>query len=119
MGAKVYTIERNHDIYDQTQKLIEKLALRIVIRCSDGSIGWEEYAPFEGIIVTAGSPSIPINLKKQLAINGRMVIPVGDRRSQTIKIIKKVSEEKFFIEDAPHFAFVPLIGKEGWNENQL
>jgi protein-L-isoaspartate(D-aspartate) O-methyltransferase len=116
MGVKVFTIERNDKLYNQALKLIDKLDLKIAARCSDGSIGWEEFSPFDGIIVTAGSPGVPKNLLKQLKINGRMVIPVGDRSLQVLKIITKYSEEEFRTEEVPYFTFVPLIGREGWNE---
>jgi protein-L-isoaspartate(D-aspartate) O-methyltransferase len=97
-------------------KLFDKLNYRIAARCSDGTIGWAEFAPYDGIIVTAGSPSIPENLKKQLAIGGRLVIPVGNKINQVMNILTKVDEEKFQIEEVPYFAFVPLIGKDGWKE---
>ncbi len=116
MGARVFTIERHFDLYNQTLKLFDKLKLKIAARCSDGTIGWADFAPYDGIIVTAGGPTIPENLKKQLAIGGRMVIPVGDKTSQTMKIITKISENNFDIKETPYFAFVPLIGKEGWKE---
>ena len=86
MGSKVYTIERDIDLYHRTQKLFDELRIRVASRCGDGTIGWEEYAPYDKIIVTAGGPEIPKKLLKQLAIGGRMVIPVGDRSSQTLKI---------------------------------
>jgi len=116
LGARVFTIERNFDLYNQTMKLFDKLNYRIAARCSDGTIGWAEFAPYDGIIVTAGSPSIPENLKKQLAIGGRLVIPVGNKINQVMNILTKVDEEKFQIEEVPYFAFVPLIGKDGWKE---
>ncbi len=116
MGMKVYSIERNVDIYNRTMKLFDMNSIRVATRCSDGTIGWNEFAPFDGIIVTAGAPSVPKNLKNQLAINGRLVIPVGDRNSQTLQILTKIDENEFRIEKAPYFAFVPLIGKEGWAE---
>lgn len=116
LGARVFTIERNNDLYNNALNLFDKLNLRIAARCSDGTIGWSEFAPFDSIIVTAGGPSVPVNLKKQLAIGGKLVIPVGDRESQSLHIIKKFSEEKFITEEVPYFAFVPLIGKEGWKE---
>lgn len=116
MKMKVYTIERNEDLYQTVLKLFDKYNYRVAARCSDGTIGWEEFAPYDGIIVTAGGPSIPQNLKKQLKVGGRMVIPVGDRTSQTMKIVTKIDEDKFNIEDVPQFAFVPLIGREGWKE---
>jgi protein-L-isoaspartate(D-aspartate) O-methyltransferase len=116
MGARVFTIERNFDLYNIALKTFDKLGLRIAARCSDGTIGWDEFAPYDGIIVTAGGPTIPENLKKQLAVKGKMIIPVGDKKSQTMKIISKISENDFITEETPYFAFVPLIGKEGWKE---
>ena len=116
MGARVYTIERNFDLYNQALKTFDELGLRIAARCSDGTIGWAEFAPYDGIIVTAGGPTIPENLKKQLAVNGKMIIPIGNKKSQVMKIVKKVSPEKYITEEVPYFAFVPLIGKEGWKE---
>lgn len=116
MGAKVFTIERNDKLYNNALKIFDKLNLRIAARCSDGSIGWLEFAPYDRIIVTAGSPGIPQNLLKQLAVKGRMVIPVGDRSIQSLKIITKISEDEFDTKEAPYFAFVPLVGREGWKE---
>jgi protein-L-isoaspartate(D-aspartate) O-methyltransferase len=116
MGMDVFSIERNYDILLETQKLFDKLGVRVRTKCGDGTIGWSEYAPYDGIIVTAGSPSVPPSLKKQLALNGKLVIPVGDKNSQKLKIITKLDEENFKEEDVPEFKFVPLIGREGWNE---
>ncbi len=114
MGAKVYTIERDNVIYNRTMKLFEELRIRVAAKCGDGTIGWEEYSPFDRILVTAGAPEIPPKLLKQLAVGGRMVIPVGDRHSQTLKILDKQDEDDYKVTERPHFAFVPLIGKEGW-----
>ncbi|GAB4290174.1 MAG: protein-L-isoaspartate(D-aspartate) O-methyltransferase [Ignavibacteriaceae bacterium] len=116
MGAQVFTVERNLDIYLNTQKLVDKLGLRFHMKYGDGTIGWEEYAPFDRIIVTAGSPSVPPSLKKQLVEEGRLVIPVGNRLSQSLHVITKLSEDEFKTEIVPEFAFVPLIGREGWKE---
>jgi protein-L-isoaspartate(D-aspartate) O-methyltransferase len=116
MGMKVYTIERQFEIYLKTQKLFDELSLRVYTKFGDGTIGWEEFAPYEGIIVTAGSPSVPSSLKKQLAINGKLVIPVGTKASQILKIVTKIEKDKFEIKDIPEFIFVPLIGREGWDE---
>ncbi|HKI77273.1 MAG TPA: protein-L-isoaspartate(D-aspartate) O-methyltransferase [Ignavibacteriaceae bacterium] len=116
MGMEVFSIERQYDILLETQKLFDKLGIRVRTKCADGTIGWNEYAPYDGIIVTAGSPSVPPSLKKQLAIGGKLVIPVGDKISQKLKIITKIDEENFNEEDVPEFKFVPLIGREGWKE---
>lgn len=116
MGARVFSIERHNDLYNSAMKMFDKLNLKIAARCSDGTIGWEEFSPYDGIIVTAGGPTVPINLKKQLAVGGRLVIPVGDKHVQTLQIITKISEDEFQTNEVPYFAFVPLIGKEGWKE---
>lgn len=116
MGMQVFSIERNEEIYRRVQKFLEDKSLRIHCRCSDGTIGWSEFAPYDGIIVTAGSPTIPENLKKQLAVGGRLVIPVGDKRTQSLKILHKLSEDEFETTEIANFAFVPLIGREGWSK---
>ncbi len=116
MGAKVFSIERQFEIYDRTQKLFDKLEIRVHTKYGDGTIGWEEFSPYDGIIVTAGSPNVPKSLLKQLAIGGRLVIPVGDKISQKLKVVTKISENEFNIIDIPEFVFVPLIGKEGWKQ---
>lgn len=116
MQADVYSIERNLDLHHRTTKLFDKLGIRVNAKYGDGTIGWKEFAPFDGIIVTAGSPIIPNHLKKQLAVGGRMIIPVGDRKSQKLYLIKKISEKEFDSEVIPEFSFVPLIGREGWKK---
>lgn len=116
MGMKVYSIERQFDIYQITIKLLEKMQVRVFCKWGDGTIGWDEFAPYDGIIVTAGSPSVPNALKKQLAVGARLVIPVGDKNSQVLKIITKISEDNFSVDNEPDFSFVPLIGREGWKE---
>ena len=116
MRAKVYSIERHIDVFNEVLKRFEKLGIRVHCKCGDGTLGWDAYAPFDKIIVTAGSPGIPETLKKQLAINGKMVIPVGNMSSQTLKVLTKTAPDEFEIEDIPQFAFVPLIGREGWKE---
>ncbi len=118
MGAQVFTIERNLDLYLKTQKLFDKLGLRVHAKSGDGTIGWDEYSPFDGIIVTAGSPVIPSSLKKQLAIGGRLVIPVGDKRSQTLEVLTRIDEKTYDVKEIPEFTFVPLIGREGWNDQK-
>ena len=117
MGAIVYSIERNFDLFRNAQKIFDNLGIRVSTKCGDGTIGWSEYSPFNAIIVTAGSPDIPESLKKQLTIGGRLVIPVGNKQTQTLKVITRTSEEEFKIESIPEFAFVPLIGREAWEKD--
>lgn len=116
MGVQVFSIERQFEIYSETRKLFDQLGIRVNTKFGDGTIGWDEYAPYNGIIVTAGSPNIPVSLKKQLAIGGKLVIPVGNKDSQVLKIITKTGEDEFEVKNVPEFSFVPLIGREGWNK---
>lgn len=116
LGAKVYSIEINLELYHRTVKLFDNLGIRVHAKYGDGTIGWAEYAPFDGIIVTAGSPSIPQKLKEQLTVGGRLVIPVGGRDYQDLYVLTKISDNDFKTEVYPRFAFVPLLGKEGWEK---
>jgi protein-L-isoaspartate(D-aspartate) O-methyltransferase len=81
-------------------------------------MGWSEHAPYDGIVVTAGSPDLPDSLVKQLAVGGRLVIPIGNKNEQEIWQVIRVKEEngKEYLDIFKHknFKFVPLIGKEGW-----
>jgi len=114
MGMKVFSIERNYEIHQRTQKLFDGMGIRAALIYGDGTIGWEESAPYDRIIVTAGGPEVPKRLLQQLAVGGKMVIPVGDRKTQTMQIISKISDDEYKIIEIPNFKFVPLIGKEGW-----
>jgi protein-L-isoaspartate(D-aspartate) O-methyltransferase len=114
-GANVYTIERIDQLYDSAKDLLESLGYKFHIKLGDGTMGWEECAPFNKIIVTAGAPSIPPSLIDQLAVNGKMTIPVGSLEFQQMYEITKTEQN---IEYKVHesFKFVPLIGEEGWNK---
>ncbi|HCA43147.1 MAG TPA: protein-L-isoaspartate O-methyltransferase [Bacteroidetes bacterium] len=117
LGAKVFSVERVSELAVKTDKLLKSLGYNVKIKTGDGSKGWIEYAPFEKIIVTAGSPQIPKSLLDQLAIGGLIVIPVGDQFTQIMTLIKKVSENdeiKFKQKKFDEYKFVPLIGAEGW-----
>lgn len=116
LGARVFTIERDFDLFKEARNRFKELNLRISTLYGDGTIGWKEFAPYDGIIVTAAAPDIPKPLKDQLAINGRLVIPVGSRTTQIMHILTRKSEDEFELEKIPDFQFVPLIGLEGWKE---
>lgn len=116
MGMWVFSIERNYVLYQRTRKLFDNLNLRVNLRHGDGTIGWSEYMPYKGIIVTAGAPVTPKSLKKQLDSGGRLVVPVGDKKSQSLEIITRIDEKNYETESVPQFVFVPLIGREGWKQ---
>jgi protein-L-isoaspartate(D-aspartate) O-methyltransferase len=114
LGCKVYTIERHIDLLLQARKMFEKGRYRIGSKAGDGTIGWSEFAPYDGIVVTAAAPNVPEPLKQQLADGGRLVIPVGDLDVQDLHVITKKGAT-FEVRIAEGFKFVPLIGKKGWN----
>lgn len=114
LGAKVFTVERHWELYNSAKKILAELGLSAQSRFGDGTIGWSEFAPYDAIIVTAGAPELPQSLLLQLAIGGKMIIPVGDERSQILKYIVRKDEHEFDAFDMHEFRFVPLIGKEGW-----
>lgn len=116
MGARVFTIERIQELYSKAKDLFDSLGYSINTRFGDGSIGWNEFTPYDGIIVTAAAPDIPKTLLNQLAVGGRLIIPVGNREIQKMYIIRKTAEKEFKTETTDQFKFVPLIGKEGWSE---
>ena len=87
----------------------------VFFRHGDGTKGWPEKAPFDGIIVTAGAPEIPQTLTSQLADGGRLVIPVGPRYTQTLYIVTRKGNQ-FREEEATGCVFVPLVGAFGWKE---
>ncbi len=114
IAYRVYTIERLHPLYIQARRLFDQLQYHnIVTRYTDGTTGWREQSPFDAIIVTAGAPQAPESLIAQLAIGGRMVIPVGDQYAQDlIKIIKDRRGVRQY--SLGGCRFVKLIGEEGW-----
>ncbi len=116
LGCTVYTIERHDEIAKKARSVLKKLGISNVnFKIGDGSLGWEEHAPFNGIIVTAGAPEIPDTLLNQLATGGKIVIPIGNRSSQ--RLIKIVKGEKIIEKyDICGCVFVPLVGDQGWKD---
>jgi protein-L-isoaspartate(D-aspartate) O-methyltransferase len=115
LGYRVYTIERHQMLYQQATKRFEQLDIKVQARLGDGTLGWATMKPFDAILVTAGSPNVPRPLLEQLADNGRLIIPIGDTKIQQMCIFHRQGNQ--VVETvADNFAFVPLIGKEGWRE---
>jgi protein-L-isoaspartate(D-aspartate) O-methyltransferase len=115
MGYRVFTIERIAELHQRAGRVFAALGIPVVQRLGDGTLGWREEAPFDGMIVTAAAPREPETLLGQLADNGCMVIPVGDLGSQRMTVIRRRGERldrEFF----HSFAFVPLVGREGWSD---
>lgn len=113
LGAKVYTIEYNRKLYERTKVALPKLGYKPYFFYGDGSKGLPAKAPYDKIIVTAGAPVVPKALTDQLNEGGILIIPVGNRDKQVmLRITKK--NGKLMEEAFENFAFVPLLGKEGW-----
>ena len=116
IAYRVYSIERIRSLYVQTRKLLDQLNFHnVIMRCTDGTMGWKDESPFDAIIVTAGSPKVPEALVEQLADNGRMVVPVGDQHSQDLIKITKDSSG-IHQTSLGGCRFVKLVGKQGWRE---
>lgn len=110
LGIKVYTIERQELLFHRTNKLLKSLGYqRIRTFLGDGTEGLERFAPFDGILVTAGATDIPKALLDQLKVGGRLVIPVGKEDHQEMLVVRKKSAHKFETERFGHFRFVPVL----------
>ncbi|MBN1829351.1 MAG: protein-L-isoaspartate(D-aspartate) O-methyltransferase [Deltaproteobacteria bacterium] len=114
---RILSIERIPLLAQKARRLLESLGyINILIWLGDGTYGWRDEAPFDAIIVTAGAPSVPSAYKKQLAVGGRLVIPVGSAQSQTLIRYTKLSDDPANLreEDLGGCRFVKLIGENGW-----
>ncbi len=118
IAGEVYTIERHKILADTARQRLQNLGYKnIQVLYGDGTLGWPEHAPFDAIIVAAGGPEVPDTLKKQLAIGGRLIIPVGfSLRTQKLLRVRRISEDEYLEEDLGGVRFVPLIGAAGWED---
>ncbi|MBU3933401.1 MAG: protein-L-isoaspartate(D-aspartate) O-methyltransferase [Candidatus Omnitrophica bacterium] len=116
LASRVYSVERVAGLTEKAQLRLKDLGYRnIRIKSGDGTLGWPEFAPYGGIIVTAAGPDIPKALLEQLNIGGKMVIPVGGRFSQILTVVNK-PEGRIETSEICACVFVPLMGKYGWGE---
>ena len=116
LGVKLFSMEYNKVLYDRTKKKLPNMGYQPILKHGDGSLGWPLHAPFNGILVTAGAPVVPEALKDQLAIGGKLIIPVGNNKKQKMLRITRKAAEEFQTEEFDYFSFVPLLGKQGWNK---
>lgn len=115
LADRVYTMERIRPLAMRARKVLDSLGLlNVNIKIDDGTCGWEEEAPFDAIIVTAGAPEIPEALVTQLAPGGCLVLPVGNQISQTLVRVRKGVDGAVSVEQTIGCRFVKLIGKHGW-----
>jgi len=114
---EVYTVERDSELSGRARNILSDEGYgNIRFSCGDGTKGWEENAPFQGIIVTAAAPYVPESLKNQLDDGGRLVIPVGEIYSQVLEVITRRGDE-FTKDEICGCVFVPLIGEEAWRRS--
>jgi protein-L-isoaspartate(D-aspartate) O-methyltransferase len=112
--GKVFTIERLKSLSDRAMRRLDELGYyNVLARVGDGTLGWREEAPFDAVMVTAAAPEVPAALLDQLAVKGRLVLPVGDAHTQVLR--KCVREDtEFRWTDLGGCVFVKLIGQQGW-----
>ena len=112
----VFTVERVASLARQAKSVLDQLGVdNVSIKVMDGTLGWRAQAPFDAILVTAGAPEVPEPLVKQLADGGRLVVPVGPRETQVLKIVERRGD-RTFAHELKGACFVPLIGRHGWEE---
>ncbi|MCM8778708.1 MAG: protein-L-isoaspartate(D-aspartate) O-methyltransferase [Candidatus Omnitrophica bacterium] len=115
LAQEVYSIERFPSLAERAKVILEGLGYKnIKIKVGDGTLGWEEFSPYAGIMVTAGAPEVPPPLIAQLKEGGRLVIPLGESFSQVLTVIEKIGN-KIRREEICGCVFVPLVGKYGWH----
>ena len=115
---RVYSIERIRELGVRAREALERLRIsNVAILIGDGTIGWSRYAPYDAILVAAGGPEIPEPLLSQLAIGGRMLIPVGNLEMQRLMMVKR-TEEGMQYEEVLDCTFVPLLGRFGWDDSR-
>ena len=115
LASRVYSVERVPSLTGKARKFLDSQGYRnVLVKLSDGTLGWEEYAPYDRILVTAGSPSVPGPLLEQLAPGGILVIPVGGNSVQELLRIRKREDGSTSQEKMGGCVFVRLVGKHGW-----
>ena len=120
IASEVYSVERVASLVDYAQNNIDALGYgNVWVLHGDGTLGWSEHSPYDAIIVAAGGPSVPKALRDQLAIGGRIIMPVGrEQRSQRLVQVVRESELDFEEKKLSYVRFVPLIGKQGWEKEK-
>ncbi len=116
--SRVYTIERIASLASRARRVFDQLRLtNINAKVGDGTIGWRDQAPFDGIIVTAGAPEVPTEFLDQLAVGAPLVVPVGSLDCQVLLRVRRTEDGRFEREELMDCRFVPLIGEHGWKSN--
>jgi protein-L-isoaspartate(D-aspartate) O-methyltransferase len=109
MGAKVFTIERYHDLYLKAQRILTSLGYSADFFYGDGYEGKPQYGPFDGILITAAAPEVPNMLLLQLKTGGRLIVPVGSSGSQVMTVVERTGTDSFEYSEHGSFVFVPML----------
>lgn len=111
---RLFSVERSPELARAAAVVLRELGYsNVILKTADGTLGWPEHGPYDGILVTAGAPEIPAPLLGQLADGGRLVVPVGDREIQRLEVVTKKGE-RLSVRTLVECAFVPLLGAAGW-----
>lgn len=114
VAAQVFSVERVAPLLKRAGDVLRECGVRNVsLQLGDGTIGWRQYAPYDAILVSAGSPSIPAPLLEQLSVGGRMLLPLGDRVEQMLTMVTRLPD-RYERRDIVPVRFVPLLGTHGW-----
>lgn len=117
LADQVFTVERLPSIAKRARKIFDQLKYsNVIVYIGDGTLGWKEHSPYDGIIVTAAAPRPPAALLDQLALGGRLVIPIGDEFTQDLVVFTREEKNNYIEENYGGCRFVKLIGEQGWGE---
>jgi protein-L-isoaspartate(D-aspartate) O-methyltransferase len=116
LGERVITVERVPELADTARKRLRELGFEnVTVVCADGTQGYPPEAPYDAIAVAAGGPCVPRDLKEQLAVGGRLVIPVGEHSEQNLVKVTRIDQDTFQEQAICKVRFVPLVGAQGWS----
>lgn len=113
----VYSIERLRELSVRAREALDRMRIaNVALLVGDGTIGWNKYAPYDAILVTAAAPVVPQPLVQQLTVGGRMLVPVGSRETQRLVLVTRTADGQVE-RDVAEVTFVPLLGRFGWGES--
>jgi protein-L-isoaspartate(D-aspartate) O-methyltransferase len=114
---QVHTVERQAKLVQYAKIRLNQLGYaNIAVHLGDGTLGWPAAAAYDAIVVAAGGPTVPVSLRNQLAVNGRLIMPVGTQKKQKLHLVWRKRDGRFGHKVLTPVRFVPLIGSEGWDE---
>lgn len=116
LAGNVYSVERIRELANRARNILDQLNIKnVALHIGDGTVGWARYSPYDAILVSAAAPQLPETLIQQLANNGRLLIPIGDRQEQKLTLFQR-TEHGVTREEITNCVFVPLVGRFGWKE---